>query len=100
MPWTSATAIREDTAKFTGAIYQVADVDHKRNVVVVNNAFLKAAKYENELQLIGKIISFLGREMEIIGVVPEPKVIAPQIYFPISLLSLSELKSHPTHGIF
>lgn len=93
--WTSATAIRDDTAKFTGAIYQVADVDQRRKVVVVNNSFLKATGYKSESQLIGKIISFLGRELEIIGVVPEPKVKAPQIYFPISLLSLSELQSHP-----
>lgn len=38
---TSATAIRDDTAKFTGAIYQGADVDQKKKIVVVNHAFLK-----------------------------------------------------------
>jgi putative ABC transport system permease protein len=45
--------------------------------------------------LIGETIHFSGKELKIIGIVPEPKVKAPQIYFPITLLSPSELYEHP-----
>lgn len=92
--WTSAGAIQDDTAKVSGAIFQATDVDQKRKVVVVNKAFFKATKYKNEAQLIGKKINFLEWELEVIGIVPEPKIKTPQIYFPISLLSLADLESH------
>lgn len=93
--WTSATPIRSDTAKFTGAVYQTDDVDQKRNVVVVNQAFVSTALLDSVIVSVGQTISFLGKELKIIGIVPEPKVKAPQIYFPITLLSEAELQSHP-----
>lgn len=93
--WTSPSPIRSDTAKFTGAIYQTDDVDQKRNVVVVNQAFVSAALLDSVTVSVGQTINFLGKELKIIGIVPEPKVKAPQIYFPITLLSAAELQSHP-----
>ncbi len=93
--WTNASPIRQDTAKFTGAIYKTDDVDQKRNVVVVNEAFISAALQDSVAVSVGQSISFLGKELKIIGIVPEPKVKAPQIYFPITLLTAPELQSHP-----
>ena len=93
--WTSASPIRSDTAKFMGAIYQIEDVDQKRNVVVVNQAFVNAALKDRVIVSLGQTISFLGKELKIIGIVPEPKVKAPQIYFPITLLTSNELQSSP-----
>ncbi|MEQ1586912.1 MAG: ABC transporter permease [Cyclobacteriaceae bacterium] len=93
--WTSASPIRSDTAKFTGVVYQTDDVDQKRNLVVVNQAFVNAALLDSVTVSVGQIIKFLGKELKIIGIVPEPKVKAPQIYFPITLLSVAELQSHP-----
>lgn len=92
--WTSAAPIRSDTARFTGAIYQTDDVDQKRNVVVVNQAFVSAALLDSVSVSVGQTINFLGKELKIIGIVPEPKVKAPQIYFPITLLSFDELHSN------
>lgn len=93
--WLNAAAIRADTAKFTGALYQVNEVDQKQPVVVVNSAFFKATSLVDEAQLLGQTIRFIGKELEIIGIVPEPKVKAPQIYFPITLLTPDELQEHP-----
>ena len=93
--WTSASPIRSDTAKFTGAIYQIEDVDQRRNVVVVNQAFVSAALLDSVTVFLGQTINFLGKELKIIGIVPEPKVKAPQIYFPITQLSFDELHSNP-----
>jgi len=93
--WTSASPIRSDTAKFTGAIYQLDDVDQKRKVVVVNQAFVSAALLDSITVSVGQTINFLGKELKIIGIVPEPKVKAPQIYFPITLLTSGELQSSP-----
>jgi putative ABC transport system permease protein len=93
--WTSASPIRSDTAKFTGAIYQLDDVDQKRKVVVVNQAFINAALKDSVTVSVGQTIVFLGRELKIIGIVPEPKVKAPQIYFPITLLTSGELQTSP-----
>jgi len=93
--WTSAAPIRSDTAKFTGAIYQVDDVDQKRNVVVVNQAFVTAALLDSITIEPGQVVNFLGKELKVIGIVPEPKVKAPQIYFPITLLTTVELYAHP-----
>jgi len=92
---TSASAIRSDTAKFTGAIYQLDDVEHQRNVVVVNQAFVSAALLDSITVSPGQHINFLGKELKIIGIVPEPKVKSPQIYFPVTLLSPAELYSNP-----
>ncbi len=92
--WTSASAIRPDTAKIIGTVYQLEDVKNRRKVVVVNNAFCQAAGINEQHELIGQKINFLGKELEIIGVVPEPKITSPQIYFPITLLSPSELFEH------
>lgn len=93
--WTSAAPIRSDTAKFTGAIYQVDDVDQKRNVVVVNQGFVTAALLDSITIEPGQVVNFLGKELKVIGIVPEPKVKAPQIYFPITLLNAAELYAHP-----
>lgn len=93
--WTSAKPIRPDTAKFIGAIYQLADVEEKRNVVVANQAFFKATGFQQEDQLLNHSITFLGRELKVIGIVPEPKVKTPQLYFAITLLSPSELHNNP-----
>lgn len=98
--WVNTKVILVDTAKFTGAIYQVEDVEAKRNMVVVNSAFFKATSLENESQLLGQTITFIGKELKIIGIVPEPKVKAPQIYFPITLLTLNELYEHPPMVMF
>jgi putative ABC transport system permease protein len=98
--WVSAKVILVDTAKFTGAIYQVEDVEAKRNVVVVNSAFFKTTSLENESQLLGQTIHFYEKELKIIGIVPEPKVKAPQIYFPITLLTTTELYEHPPMVMF
>ncbi len=92
--WVGATPIRtSDTAKFTGALYQVADVEQKRDVVVVNQSFVKLAN--DSLGLIGKKIRFENHALTIIGIVPEPLVKSAQIYFPITLLSDAELREHP-----
>lgn len=93
--WVNAAPIRPDTAKFTGALYQVNDVDQKQQVVVVNDAFFKATSLKSEAQLLSQTIHFIGKELKIIGIVPEPKVKAPQIYFPITLLTTAELQEHP-----
>jgi putative ABC transport system permease protein len=93
--YTSASAIRSDTAKFTGAIYQLDDVEHQRNVVVVNQAFVSAALLNSVTVSPGEQIHFLGKQLKIIGIVPEPTVKAPQIYFPVTLLSPAELHSNP-----
>ncbi len=98
--WINNKLILSDTVKFFGAIYQKEDVEQKRSVVVVNNAFFNATGLENESQLIGQLIKFIGLELKIIGVLPEPKVKAPQIYFPITLLSSAELQSHPPTMFF
>lgn len=98
--WVNAAVIRPDTAKFTGSIYQVEDVEAKRNGVVVNSAFFKATSLENESQLLGQTIHFIGKDLKIIGIVPEPKVKAPQIYFPITLLTPTELYEHPPMVLF
>lgn len=42
-----------------------------------------------------KLLIFSGKELKVIGIVPEPKVKAPQIYFPITLLTPAELYAHP-----
>jgi len=89
-----ATPIQTDTAKFPGSIYSESDVRGIQTVVVVNKAFCLAANIEHEQELLGKKLKFLGKELEIIGVVPEPKVKSPQIYFPITLLTPSELYDH------
>jgi putative ABC transport system permease protein len=93
--WLNAAAIRADTVKFTGALYQVNEVDQKQPVVVVNSAFFRATSLVNEAQLLGQTIRFIGKELKIIGIVPEPKIKAPQIYFPITLLTPAELQEHP-----
>jgi len=98
--WINNKLILSDTVKFFGAIYQKEDVEQKRSVVFVNNAFFNATGLENESQLIGQLIKFIGLELKIIGVLPEPKVKAPQIYFPITLLSSAELQSHPPTMFF
>jgi len=98
--WINNKLILSDTVKFFGAIYQKEDVEQKRSVVFVNNAFFSATGLENESQLIGQLIKFIGLELKIIGVLPEPKVKAPQIYFPITLLSSAELQSHPPTMFF
>lgn len=92
--WVGATPIRtSDTARYTGSIYQITDVEQKRNVVVVNETFAKLTGEADHL--IGKTIQFENRDLEVIGIVPEPKVKSPQIYFPITLLSEVELRAHP-----
>ncbi|MBL7859614.1 MAG: ABC transporter permease [Cyclobacteriaceae bacterium] len=92
--WPGATPIRtSDTAKFTGALYQVEDVEQKRNGVVVNQSFVKLVN--DSLGLIGKKIRFENHALTIIGIVPEPLVKSAQIYFPITLLSDVELREHP-----
>ncbi len=93
--WLNAAAIRADTAIFIGSLYQLNEVDQKQPVVVVNSAFFKATSLVNEAQLLGQTIRFIGKELKIIGIVPEPKVKAPQIYFPITLLTPAELQEHP-----
>ncbi len=98
--WVNAGTIRPDTTKLIGTIYQDEDVEANRNLVVVNNAFFKATSLENELQLLGQTIHFIGKELKIIGIVPEPKVKAPQIYFPITLLTPTELYEHPPMVMF
>lgn len=98
--WMNAAVIRLDTAKFAGSIYQVEDVEAKRKVVVVNNAFFKATSLQMKSQLLGQTIHFIGKELKIIGIVPEPKVKAPQIYFPITLLTPTELYEHPPMVMF
>lgn len=93
--WVGATPIRNsDTAKFKGRLYQVDDVEQKRKVVVVNQSFLKQIN-DTTTNPIGKTIRFASHDLEIIGIVPEPNVKSPQIYFPISLLSESDLREHP-----
>jgi putative ABC transport system permease protein len=93
--WTGASPLRSDTAKVRGTIYQLDDVDQARNVVVVNQAFVTAALLDSVKVSLGQSIKFHDRELKIIGIVPEPKVKAPQIYFPITLLTLDELQSNP-----
>ena len=97
--WPTATRVRNDTAKFTGELYTEDDVKSGRMVVVVNHAFVKASKI-NQNELIGKQISFGDKKLKIIGIVPEPKNETPQLYFPITLLSERELHDHPPELFF
>jgi putative ABC transport system permease protein len=93
--WMTARPVRDDTAKFIGTIYQVKDIEQQNMIAVVNHAFAAAAKAKDDHDLLGKTISFKGRQLKIIGVVPEPNARMPQLYFPISLLSASELQASP-----
>lgn len=93
--WMTARPVRDDTATFAGTIYQVKDIEQQQMVAVVNHAFATAVHVNDDHNLLSKTISFKGRRLKIIGVVPEPNTPAPQLYFPISLLSHEELQSFP-----
>lgn len=98
--WPTATRVRNDTAKFIGELYTEEDVKIKRMIGVVNRAFVEAVKIKKETELLGKTIVFKGRKLVVTGIVPEPKNKTPQIYFPITLLTESELYDRPPELFF
>lgn len=98
--WPTATRVRNDTGKFTGYLYTEDDVKGKMMFVVVNRAFVEAVKIKHENELLGKAITFKGRELIVKGIVPEPKNKTPQIYFPITVLTEKELYERPPELFF
>lgn len=95
----SITRVWKDTANYTGTIYTEDDTKASRMVAVVNKAFVKASKLDQQ-KIIGKIITFQGKDLIVSGVVPEENEDTPQLYFPITLLSEKDLHDHPPELFF
>lgn len=91
--WAIARPVWSDTAKYTGALISPEHSDRNDSVVVVNHAFVTAAKKDDQ-SMLGKTIAFNGRRLRIIGVTRESRNTSPQIYFPVSLLSTKELHAY------
>ncbi len=98
--WPTATRVRNDTAKYAGYLYTEEDVKVNSRVAVVNRAFVIAANIKDEKELLGRTISFKGKELVVKGIVSEPKNKTPQIYFPITLLTERELYERPPELFF
>jgi len=91
--WAMVQPVWSDTAKFSGTLIAPEHADRKDSIAVVNHAFVEIAKSDDQ-SMLGKIISFKGRKLTIIGVTAESKNKSPQIYFPVSLLSAKELHTN------
>jgi len=98
--WATATRVRNDTATFTGYLYTEEDVSLHHKIAVVNKAFVDAAGLKNGNEAIEQKVVFKNLELTITGVVPEPQSKTPQIYFPITLLSVAELYERPPELYF
>jgi putative ABC transport system permease protein len=92
--WAIARPVWNDTAKFVGKLLSPENADQKDSVAIVNHTFAQIVKAKNDQSLLGKVISFNGKRLTIIGVTLEPNNKAPQIYFPVSLLTERELHRH------
>lgn len=79
-----------------GHLFTAEDLSAARQVAVVNTAFKKMV---SESSLLGMEIQYRDKNLQIVGVIDDPKNKIPQLYFPITLLTDAELKAN-TPDIF
>jgi putative ABC transport system permease protein len=91
--WAITQPVWSDTAKYSGSLISPEHSDRQDSVAVVNHAFVKLTRQDDQTML-GKTIAFNGRKLTVIGVTRESKNQSPQIYFPSSLVSLKELHAN------
>ncbi|HMV90451.1 MAG TPA: ABC transporter permease, partial [Cyclobacteriaceae bacterium] len=89
--WAISGKVWSDSAKFTGELFSAAHCERRDSVAIVNRAFARAAKIQDDQLLIGKKVRYNGLTLKIIGVTAESKNTTPQIYFPVSLLTPEQL---------
>lgn len=92
--WAVAYPIWPDSAKVQGRLLTTQLVNAGDSVVVVNHAFAKAANIKNDEELIGRRLNVNGKQLQIIGVTREPKNEAPQIYYPVTLVTNKQLYTY------
>jgi len=80
-------------------IFTRSDIVEKKQYVLVNNAFVKALQLTSDDEVIGKEIIFNDKSF-VVKAVLVAKRESPQLYYPISLLSESELQAAPPDLIF
>ena len=91
--WAIARPVWSDTARYVGSLISPEHSDRKDSVAVVNHAFVKVAKLDDQ-SMLGKTLVVDNRKLKIIGVTAETKNNSPQIYFPVSLVTVKELYAH------
>lgn len=89
--WAIVRPVWSDTAKYSGSLISEDHSERKDSIAVVNHAFVKVTKTDDQ-SMLGKTIIFRGRKLKVIGVTTESKNESPQIYFPASLLTSKELR--------
>jgi putative ABC transport system permease protein len=80
-------------------IFTETDVEERRSIVLVNNAFVKAVQANSDEEVIGKEVVFNDKTF-VIKAVLSAKRESPQLYYPITLLSEQELQATPPDLIF
>lgn len=91
--WAIVQPVWSDTAKYMGSLISEEHSQRNDSIIVVNHAFVKAAKTDDQTML-GRTINFRGRKLKVIGVTAETRNQSPQIYFPASLASAKELQTN------
>lgn len=91
--WAIVQPVWSDTARYTGSLISEEHSQRNDSIIVVNHAFVKAAKTDDQT-ILGRTINFRGRKLKVIGVTAETRNQSPQIYFPASLASAKELQTN------
>ncbi len=88
------SVLTPDLKMKSGNFFTSSAIDKKEQVAVVNENFLKATGIEPTAAN-GKEIAFNNMKLKIMGVIESRQGGAPQLFYPISLVSTAELKSNP-----
>ena len=88
------SVLTPDLKMKSGNFFTASSIDDKEHVALVNENFLKAAGIELTAAS-GKEIAFNNMKLKIVGVIESKQGGAPQLFYPISLVSTTELKSNP-----
>lgn len=90
--WAVSGRVWSDSARFSGEVLTAKNCEQKDSVAMVNRAFVRAAKLNDDQFILGKIVRFNGLTLRVIGVSVESNNPVPQIYFPVSVLSAAQLQ--------
>ena len=90
----TGVAIAPNTKVMAGSLFEVKDLQDKKNIVLINEIFAKQAWPTIELQmLIGKTVTIGSRTLVVQGVLANDKATTPYAVMPITLLTQEELRT-------